>query len=291
VLCDNPFIWRPAGVSVRDALINCDARDALVPFGCGQCLPCRKQRASVWKHRIMLEASVHEQNLFITLTYNDESVPKSGSLFPRDATLWLKRYRKAIAPREIRYFLVGEYGNLTERPHYHIVVFNGRIEDEQIITTTWDQGFVQVSELVEERAAYICKYVVKSLGRKNENLGDRYPEFMRCSKQKGGLGKLAVEGMIERLKQNPHSDKVEAFNFLQYGKAKRPLGRYLRDTFESSFPKAKSARTEKYEDEKLELIKHLNDELPYKDSLMRETEGKRQRLHALENFYRKRGQL
>jgi len=90
-------------------------------YPCGQCLPCRINRRRIWAHRIMLEAGLYGDNAFITLTYDDEHDPTS--LEPKHAQTFLKRLRHNY-PKPIRYYLVGEYGESTDRPHYHAALFN-----------------------------------------------------------------------------------------------------------------------------------------------------------------------
>jgi hypothetical protein len=41
---------------------------------------------------------MHENNCFLTLTYDEENVPEDGCLEPRDYKLFLKKLRKYIAP-------------------------------------------------------------------------------------------------------------------------------------------------------------------------------------------------
>lgn len=78
-------------------------------FPCGKCVECKEQYSTEWAFRCMLEASKHEQNCFITLTYNDANLPKEG-VCKRSAQLFMKRLRKSIEPLKVRYFLCGEYG-------------------------------------------------------------------------------------------------------------------------------------------------------------------------------------
>lgn len=92
-------------------------------FGCGQCLPCRVNRRRIWTHRIMLEAAQYHDNSFVTLTYDEEKLPVDLSVTPRTLQLFMKRLRK-VYPNRIRYFGVGEYGDQTMRPHYHLALFN-----------------------------------------------------------------------------------------------------------------------------------------------------------------------
>ena len=43
---------------------------------CGQCIGCRLERARQWALRCMHESSLYEENSFVTLTYDDEHLPK-----------------------------------------------------------------------------------------------------------------------------------------------------------------------------------------------------------------------
>ena len=104
MLCKNPYI--------QDA----------VPFGCGQCLPCRVNKRRLWSNRIMLESMCHEDNAFVTLTYNEDNLPEKGNLVPKHLKDWQKRLRYH-ANIDLRFFSVGEYGDQTKRPHYHAAIF------------------------------------------------------------------------------------------------------------------------------------------------------------------------
>lgn len=130
-------------------------------FGCGQCLPCRINRARLWQTRLMLEASAHPHSVFVTLTYAPENEPEGRNLQKRDTQLFFKKLRKRDFA--FRYFLVGEYGERTLRPHYHAILFGLSVFDSAAIERSWDMGFVQVSEFSEARAGYIVGYVTKKI--------------------------------------------------------------------------------------------------------------------------------
>lgn len=84
-----------------------------VPCGC--CLGCRVAHAREWSLRLLHELGYWDSAVFLTLTYSDENCPLS--LSKRELQLFWKRLRKAIAPRKIKYFSCGEYGDLYGRPH------------------------------------------------------------------------------------------------------------------------------------------------------------------------------
>lgn len=137
---------------------------------CGGCLGCKARRANDWATRCMHEASLYEHNRFLTLTYSDEHLPPNGWLAIRDVQLWMKRLRKAF-PQKIRYFLTGEYGSLTARPHYHALLFNCRFQDERkagklIISEQadriWQLGDVRIGLVTQASAGYVAKYSIKS---------------------------------------------------------------------------------------------------------------------------------
>ena len=162
-------------------------------FGCGQCLPCRINKRRVWAERILLESLCHGDNSFVTLTYRDSEVPidEFGQmvLVPEHCTKWLKRLRKEIAPRKVRYFLVGEYGTKSSRPHYHCALFGYprcyrgipryTREGELVpcgtgcvclqVYRTWGKGRVSLDDLSRESAGYIAGYTVKKMTAKDDH--------------------------------------------------------------------------------------------------------------------------
>lgn len=49
---------------------------AEVSIPCGQCIGCRLERARQWAVRCVHEASLYEDNCFITLTFDDQFLDK-----------------------------------------------------------------------------------------------------------------------------------------------------------------------------------------------------------------------
>lgn len=191
---------------------------------------------------MMLEALVHDKACFITLTYRDDELPDAGSLCPLHVTNFLKRYRKGLNEAgygPIRYFMVGEYGDESERPHYHAAIFgadgseayydsDGRIVN--ILDKTWGHGFTQYGTLTFESAAYIAGYVTKKMTSKNdERLAGRYPEFARMS-LKPGIGALSTHQIFEVVSSPAYERELQQRGIpsaLQHGRRTMPLGRYI----------------------------------------------------------------
>lgn len=192
----------------------------------------------------MLEATQHGVNCFLTLTYDDDHLPSSGSLAPNDSKNFLKRLRKHFAPARIRFFLVGEYGDQTWRPHYHAIVFNmvtcsrghtalhrtSCCPQCDAVRDIWGKGSVLLANADREAIQYVCGYVSKKLTNKNDpRLQGKHPEFSRMSNQNGGIGlgfmhEVASTFMSFDLETREADVPVS----LSHGRQNLPLGRYLR---------------------------------------------------------------
>lgn len=215
-------------------------------FPCGQCLPCRIITRRTWQHRIMLEASEHADNTFVTLTYADKHLPIDQSVSPRAITLFIKRLRKAI-PYPIRYFACGEYGEHTFRPHYHLALFgypNCRrhttrhsrnaepcCENCSTIERTWGLGHISLGVLEPASAAYIAAYTTKKMTRDDDpRLEGRLPEFARMSRRPGiGVGFLwdLASAIMEHELDDPEKMVDVPFS-IDHGTMSFPLGRFMR---------------------------------------------------------------
>lgn len=219
-------------------------------FPCGQCDPCRANRKKLWTHRIHLESLNHEHNSFVTLTYLPDAEPLSpsnlGTLLPSHLTNFLKRLRRSYEPLKLRYFAVGEYGDASFRPHYHLALFGfpvchrRRTEHRlstccpvcDLLASCWDFGAVDSRPLEVGSARYIAGYVTKKMTKPDdERLKDRHPEFTRMS-LKPGLGALSMEDIAANL-LSAEGGRVVALQedvptSLMMGSKPFPLGRYLR---------------------------------------------------------------
>lgn len=219
-------------------------------FSCGQCMPCRVQKRRVWTHRLLLEGNCHTDNCFITLTYDDENLPRledgRGILVPKDAQDFLKRLRKHYAPARFRFFCVGEYGDKSERPHYHMVLFNypactrvgGSKFDKSghccatcdVILDKWGLGHVHIGTLTAQSAGYVARYTTKKMTAADDmRLKGRPPEFARMS-LKPGIGADFMHEVASTILQYSlyENDEEDVPNSLAHGKRQMPLGSYLK---------------------------------------------------------------
>lgn len=201
------------------------------PTACGQCMPCRYNLRRKKTTRLLLEANSHENNCFVTLTYEDKHIPrlKNGleTLSIRDHQLFLKRLRGRLPPFSLRYYLVGEYGETTFRPHYHAALFGIGHSESEIVQESWGKGYVHVGDLEKESAQYIAGYVTKKMTNKTDpRLEGRQPEYARMSNRGGGMGIKAIKDIGEHLAKlwGEFGLPIDVPN--EFGKL--PLDRYCR---------------------------------------------------------------
>lgn len=205
---------------------------AAVP--CGQCKNCRINQSRIWANRILLEQRVHGESVFVTLTYDEKNLPKGGNLVKKHLQDYLKRLRYFVYPIKIRYFAVGEYGDKSMRPHYHLAIFGLGMINEKVIKKAWDYGDdivgKHVGELNKDTARYISGYIVKKINKirglhpTNYGLED---EFMLSSKKDGGIGSKAIEIIADNLEKNKYWTKRHKLSSIKNGGKTFPLGRYL----------------------------------------------------------------
>lgn len=104
-------------------------------------MQCRKQNARQWALRLYHEKENYDDSIFLTLTYDDSHLPDNNSLVKRDLQLFYKRLRKRLSldNRSIRYFSVGEYGDISQRPHYHSIIFGLSLNytDRNLVIEQW----------------------------------------------------------------------------------------------------------------------------------------------------------
>lgn len=179
-----------------------------IDISCGRCQGCRARRARDWQIRCVHEAQCWSENCFLTLTYSDENLPPDGSLDHRHFQLFMKRVREHFKQR-VRFFMCGEYGPQTLRPHYHALLFNCDFRDRKIagksgsgfsfyssevLTKLWGYGHATVQDMSSQTAGYCSSYVFDKItgDLASAHYGVRKPEYCACS-LKPGIGALWFE--------------------------------------------------------------------------------------------------
>lgn len=204
---------------------------------CGKCIGCRATERKNWAIRIELESKKYKNNYFITLTYNDEHLkikdfdyvtvenkeyPNTftsyiyenngswnGTLEKKDMSNFLKQFRK-YCKREfdwdgIKFYGCGEYGEKTQRNHFHIILMNcPKLDLEPIgqnqhtkrprytnkrIEKLWGKGFIEIGEVTWESISYVAGYTTKkmfgTIGKQYFAQRGQNPIFANMSRRPG----------------------------------------------------------------------------------------------------------
>lgn len=169
--------------------------DGEVTVSCGQCLGCRLERSRQWAVRCMHEAQMHEDNTFITLTYNEDNLPYPPSLNVKHYQDFMKRFRKKYSDHTIRFYHCGEYGEENQRPHYHAIIFGFDFPDKEFfkksfsgdnyytsdsLNKLWGKGFCIIGDVTFESAAYVARYIMKKVN------GEKAEEHYKCVDPESG---------------------------------------------------------------------------------------------------------
>lgn len=186
-------------------------------------------------------------------------------LCKEDMTLFLKRlrinFKRKYDVEDVRFLYCGEYGEKNGRCHFHMLLFNVKLPDLELafnrslmsgkdisyfksdfISDTWDKGFVSISPLTWDNAAYTCRYVLKKRkGCSEEEYQEACVRF--------GVSPLPAEFI--NMSRNPGIGRsyYEAYKGFIYnydvvqlpdGKQVKPC-RYYDDLYDLEFPEALEA--------------------------------------------------
>lgn len=256
-------------------------------------------------------------NTFATLTYTDDKLPIDQSVSPRTVSLFIKRLRKK-APTKIRYFACGEYGDNTFRPHYHIALFGlpncrrsitRHTRDNQpccdictLISNAWGLGEIHLGTLEPKSAAYIASYTTKKMTKHDDpRLEGRLPEFARMSRRPGiGVG-MIYEVASTLMEHSLEEKMIDVPLSLQHGMKKMPLGRFLRRKLRTMIGRDEKTPELQKAIHALELQPLLDNSKSYpkgisrdwalKDQILQENEGRRIKIQAKEDIFKKRSTL
>lgn len=195
---------------------NIDQSIETFAFPCRKCLPCRLNTAREKAVRATHEAESHKESIFLTLTYNNENLPKDGKLNYLDFQLFMKRLRKYVEKDfkdketkeklKISYIVTGEYGDKTKRPHWHALIFNYRPSDSKYKYTSlsgnkvfssetlqelWGNGNIDFGNITIDSANYVCRYGAKKLIHGKDHEHQYHPIHKTSSKH--AIGKKYLE--------------------------------------------------------------------------------------------------
>lgn len=162
----------------------------------------------------MMEYKNSKGSLFVTLTY--AYLPYNGELNKRHVQLFMKRLRKTTTAK-LRYYLVGEYGSRTGRPHYHLLLFNYD-KANSVIQKCWKKGMIHVGVVNESSVMYCLKYMVQ----KDVMMDKKQRPFALMSRAYGLGGSYLTDSIVAW-----HRDGAK--NYVMLDEKKCRLPRFYRD--------------------------------------------------------------
>lgn len=212
----------------------------------------------------------------------------------------------------MRFYAVGEYGDETWRPHYHLAIFghdtcqrgrtlrrpgSSRPQWEaccsicRLVGETWGYGDVDLGTLETDSAQYLAGYVTKKLTASDDTrLLGRHPEFSRMS-LRPGIGYGALHDVASTLMEYGLENDIDVPGALRHGGRVLPLGRYLQRNLRKMVgrdEKTPPAKLAEIEAQMLALRQAaFDDNTSLKWKILEANEQKRLSFYAKQKLYKK----
>lgn len=209
--------------------------DYYLDVPCGHCFSCQKSQNNQYRIRLLYEVRRYPPNscLFITLTFDDDNLSRFADDYNKAVRLFLDRCRKRFG-FQLRHWIIGEFGSLKGRLHYHGILFNvpsvffdsfdlNHPGNNFLLASLWSYGFVFVGYVNDKTCSYITKYLTKSIN------GDKVRPRVITSKGIGSNYFDSLESKLHRLS----FDSYQPFLFLNG--YKQALPRYYYDKIFTKF--------------------------------------------------------
>lgn len=185
-------------------------KDQGIYVPCGKCPNCRARSRYDLSTRIYLETAFAGSAFFVTLTYDEDNLPrtKEGKLCFDKVQVqdFMKRIRRRLEPTRLRFFLTCEFGDGKDaskylkqygqeygRSHYHAIFIcdtkRTLREMRDYVQAAWPFGYCSVSTCSMARIQYATQYALKDEDYlyKDYEKGDPSKPF-RLFSLKPGLG-------------------------------------------------------------------------------------------------------
>lgn len=266
--CYKPLtVWKPLDGGPIAFREKANHREINLP--CGQCIGCRIEKRESWTTRLCAEAKMHERTIFLTLTYDNEHLPADHSLNHRHWQQFAKNLRKRIGP--FRFFMSGEYGDRTSRPHYHALLFGvdppdavrvnsvrakHQLYSSPAISSAWGKGNAFYGHFSIATARYVADYTVKKLNGPRAVEAYRFidPTTGECFDRKPEYSKMSLRPGIGRTYLEKYAPEILAGNCIRDGAKPRKIPAYFDKHLEG-------LRPDDFVESKLKRYQHAQERL------------------------------
>lgn len=263
---------------------------------CGSCIECLTQRTQEWATRASHEMAQHKENCFVTLTYDNNNLPDVHDFSQKTLfRLFIKRLRKSLGDKKIKYLASHEFGGKTFRPHHHLIIFGWSPASQKFLKNTpagypifrsthlekqWEHGFSSVAEANAKTAYYVASYSLK--GKKHtytKSDGEiiTVKDSMTCSH---GIGlNYAQKNLQQLIDSNDHLPRYYKKKLLE----QNPLLHEQYDERESARnPRTKSSH-EKLAKYIISEQKKQNQNSTYREDTTNQTASSHNKKHLKQN--------
>lgn len=161
------------------------------PVPCGNCFDCRLTRQRMLTVRLVCESQMHENNYFVTMTYDNEHYPANVGRAKKDIKSFIQKLERHVG-HKVRIYSIIEAGEKNGRLHHHLMMFGVSINDvhelmaggdfdslpvtgererprtwfSQEMSDFWGRGRVEVGRCEVGSCAYVAAYCQKKIGDK-----------------------------------------------------------------------------------------------------------------------------
>lgn len=172
---------------------------------CGECPACLSNKREQWAFRLKCELETSNYALFMTYTYEDSQLPilyfspstqsfitssasaplpvmvgdelKSYVLIRKHWTSYKDVLHNSLLRENIdtRYFMCGEYGSRTYRPHYHAILFftydmpyYPPEKIKEYVAKYWHYGNIKFGSVTPASIRYVCKDMIKQVYKNSD---------------------------------------------------------------------------------------------------------------------------
>lgn len=243
-------------------------------IACRLCWQCKARKVDDWTGRNIAESQTATAAHVVTLTYGKDlelgtiDHIRAAVLTYSDVQKFLKKLRNNGLPA--RYFVVGEYGSLKGRSHWHIVLYwQGEAPDvplrENVMYPHWEHGWTYWDRMSPEAIRYACKYLTKvsddpahqgfgPMPSKKPPLGDAYFRQLAQQYVDAGLSPQDFFYSFPDVRRVPAGEKVysraearrraKPVRFLMQGKTRENFRDYFIEAWELAYPNRPWPRSE-----------------------------------------------
>lgn len=209
---------------------------------CGKCEAC--QNFKKWNQYIKISEDIltnneNEKTYFVTLTYagNTKYINK------KHIQQWLKKLKYQLTKwqkKTIKYTIIGEYGEITHRPHYHALITSENQYINNLIQNTWKMGIINIKQAQEGHIHYLASHKIK-----NKN---------NWILQSHNTGRKSYEQQIQNIKNT--GNIIIKSNKIDWNKCEIPATQYYRAKAKRAGIKPQTTQEKNQHTEEISQISH-----------------------------------